>query len=304
MLSDYIVKSENHRYIFEAEDSLINKIYMFQFVNTYISNFVCIFYYQSFYQLQYNMCVVMVFMQVIWNGGEYLYLYFTTNAALKKVDRLFDDAIKEKLKKGKLTAIEIADLHVHRTIEQQCKMKAPPKTLVFFYNEAIIQMGYIALFAVALPLAPVFSLLTNLLEIKIKLATMTEYGKRAISQGSSGIGNWSSIMSFISFIAIPINLSILIYARSPSVEVGWGQNIESLDFEEESTMSQFLIKMNPERWTKYNILLLAVVLEHVIIGLKSAIAILIPDLPQSVIVAEVRRKDQIKAAQDEINAST
>lgn len=42
------------------------------------------------------------------------------------------------------------------------------------------------------------------------------------------------------------------------------------------------MKQNPERWTKYNILLLAVIIEHGIIGLKAVIATLIPDVPKGV----------------------
>ena len=48
-------------------------------------------------------------------------------------------------------------------------MKPAANTLVFYYNEAIIQLGFIAFFAVSFPFAPLFSFLTNLLEIMIKL---------------------------------------------------------------------------------------------------------------------------------------
>ena len=47
-LCNVLVKNENHRYVSDVEDSLINKVYMFQFINTYISNFLYIFYYQNF----------------------------------------------------------------------------------------------------------------------------------------------------------------------------------------------------------------------------------------------------------------
>ena len=46
-----LVYRENHRYEHKLENSLINKFYMFQFVNTYISFFVFIFYHQSFKKL-------------------------------------------------------------------------------------------------------------------------------------------------------------------------------------------------------------------------------------------------------------
>ena len=94
-------------------------------------------------------------------------------------------------------------------------MVALPKTLVYYYNEAIIQMGFVALFAVVFPIAPLFSFLTNLLQIKLKLKLMTKYGRRGIAEESNGIGNWSSVTEFISVIAVPINMCILIYARNP-----------------------------------------------------------------------------------------
>ena len=97
-------------------------------------------------------------------------------------------------------------------------MAAAPNLYFLWYNEGIIQLGFIAFFAVAFPFAPLFSFLTNLLEIKIKLRFMEEYGRRNLSYCASGIGNWMPIVSFISFFAIPINLSILLFARSPSNE--------------------------------------------------------------------------------------
>ena len=69
--------------------------------------------------------------------------------------------------------MSLADLTMHRDIEKQLMMKPASKTLVFYYNEAVIQLGFIAFFAVAFPFAPLFSFLTNLLEIKIKLNTLT-----------------------------------------------------------------------------------------------------------------------------------
>ena len=56
-----IVVSENHRYESSFENSMINKIYMFNFINTYIGNFVAIVYNQNFVSLQLNLIIVMIF---------------------------------------------------------------------------------------------------------------------------------------------------------------------------------------------------------------------------------------------------
>ena len=57
-------------------------------------------------------------------------------------------------------------------------MKPAQTTLVYAYNEAVIQMGFISFFAVSFPFAPIFSFFTNLLSIKLKLKLMTKYGRR------------------------------------------------------------------------------------------------------------------------------
>ena len=97
----------------------------------------------------------------------------------------------------------------------------PTSTLVHYYNEAAIQLGFIAFFTTVFPFAPLFSLLTNLLEIAIKMQHMSKYGRRNFAQGTSGIGSWNSIMSFISYVAIPINVLVLLLCRFPSVRVGY-----------------------------------------------------------------------------------
>jgi len=50
---------------------MINKIYMFQFVNTYISNFVAISYNQNYATLTTNLAIVMIFKQVFMNLLEF-----------------------------------------------------------------------------------------------------------------------------------------------------------------------------------------------------------------------------------------
>jgi len=82
-------------------------------------------------------------------------------------------------------------------------------------------MGFVALFAVAFPIAPIFSFLTNLMQIFLKLKQMTKYDRRDIADEANSIGNWDSVTEFISFIAVPVNLSILIFARNPAAgEIG------------------------------------------------------------------------------------
>jgi hypothetical protein len=67
------------------------------------------------------------------------------------------------------------------------------------------------MFANTFPLAPIFSLFTNLLEIKIKLNSMCFYSQRTKPEGASGIGAWLPIMEFLAVICIPVNCAIIYF---------------------------------------------------------------------------------------------
>lgn len=57
-----LVNSENHRENMSFENSLINKIYMFQFINAYISTYLLCFWTKDFYNAMYNLVIVIVCM--------------------------------------------------------------------------------------------------------------------------------------------------------------------------------------------------------------------------------------------------
>lgn len=138
-----------------------------------------------------------------------------------------------------------------------------------------------------------------MLEIVIKLNLMADYGRRNVALCSNGIGNWNSIMNFISLFAIPINMCVILFARSPPTKVGFNQDLDTIPLEEQSAMTQFLMQREPF-WTRTNIVLLAVGVEHMVIGLKIVLAILIPDVPGHVQRSEDRRPEVIQQAQREL----
>lgn len=85
----------------------------------------------------------------------------------KAATQVYDEAIAKA--EDRVTEME---LKMRKEIEQQLYMNRPPQNLINYYTEGMVQFGYLAMFANSLPLAPLFSFLTNLLEIKIKLDNM------------------------------------------------------------------------------------------------------------------------------------
>lgn len=81
----FLVESENHRYAEEFENSLINKIYMFYFINAYISNYIYAFWRRDFLNVAINLIIVMVGTQVATNVVEYCTDRFWTKHKVDKV---------------------------------------------------------------------------------------------------------------------------------------------------------------------------------------------------------------------------
>lgn len=240
----------------------------------------------------------MVFKQLLINLYEYWSEKYFVGKKLRAVDELF----AAKIAQADLEEEDVycADLKMHCEIEKQLAMKPATQSLVGYYNEGVIQLGFIAFFATAFPFAPLFSFLTNLLEIKIKLQHISIFGRRNVAEGTSGIGNWSPIMSFVSYFAIPANVVILLYCRFPTVTVGASQKHSTLPIEEEGLLVQFLYNRDPAFWDRTTIIVFAIMVEHAVIALKIVIALIIPDVPHKVQQDEVRREKIIEKAQTEL----
>ena len=135
-------------------------------------------------------------------------------------------------------------------------------------------------------MAPLFSFITNFIEIRVKLQSMTKYSQRTYAEGASGIGAWLPVMELISLVCIPINVGMIMWTGNYDIE-----NREPLD----STLVQELraINSDPDRWTNYHILFLLIILEHIVICAKVIIAVIIPDVPQTVLYEEYKL-EQVK----------
>ena len=109
-------------------------------------------------------------------------------------------------------------------------------------------------------------------------------------------------MSSIVFIAIPINLCVLFYARNPGERaIGALQDMDTIEVEKQSAVIQYLFKRS-DFWTRANIPILFIVVEHAMIFIQSFLSFLIPELPDNVIKAERTSKHLSKKAQKEFNS--
>ena len=93
---------------------MIHKIYIFQFVNNYISCFVFIFYFQDFKKLQTQLITTMVIKQFFIVAAEYAARKLLTHVQRKRVEKSFAEKLESIDKKDLVT---IADLNLHKNVE-------------------------------------------------------------------------------------------------------------------------------------------------------------------------------------------
>jgi len=58
----------------------------------------------------------------------------------------------------------------------------------------------------AFPLAPLFALLNNLVEIRLDAKKLTEDTRRPLAKRASSIGIWSDILNFLVHVAVICNV--------------------------------------------------------------------------------------------------
>ena len=116
IISTKLVIAENHRYESEFENSIANKTYLFNFVNTYISNFVVICYNQNFSSLATNLIIVMIGKQVVINSYEYLSERISIGGKIRKSDDLFVSRLEEA--KMNEDTLQVAHIKMHKEINQ------------------------------------------------------------------------------------------------------------------------------------------------------------------------------------------
>ena len=66
--------------------------------------------------------------------------------------------------------------------------------LFYEYIELVIQYGFITIFVVAFPLAPLFALLNNIFELRLDARKILVYHRRPVAHRVRDIGIWVDIM--------------------------------------------------------------------------------------------------------------
>ncbi|KAH6923688.1 hypothetical protein HPB50_005150 [Hyalomma asiaticum] len=205
----------------EYEDSFTFKMFLFTFLNTYSSLIYIAFFKGRFsghpgkegtlfgysldkceggclYEVCVQLAIVMVGKQVINNIqeiGQPLVMNWWRSWRRDHMTRDSGD------RRGSVTRWE-ADY-----------VLAQWHTLSLFdeYLEMAIQFGFVTLFVAAFPLAPLFALLNNIVEIRLDAYKYTSQMRRPLAERVPNIGAWQVILKGVSVFAVICNAFLIAY---------------------------------------------------------------------------------------------
>ncbi|KAJ3002429.1 UNVERIFIED_CONTAM: Anoctamin-7 [Siphonaria sp. JEL0065] len=146
----------------------------------------------------------------------------------------------------------------------------------------VIEFGYVVLFSLAFPLAPLFALASNFLEVRLAAYRLVVESKRPFAMRASDIGAWKGILDALAKLGILVNALII------SISSGYFQ-------------TTFLAAFADSWASKLGIqLAFVLIFEHVVLGVTAAVEWMIPEEPSNIRNALQREKYLKRVANGEI----
>jgi hypothetical protein len=211
LVADKLNNWENHRTQSDWENALIAKTFLFKFINSYNSLFYIAFFKRFDLGCKEDdpNCLVELSVQ--------LAIIFGSAIIVNNGVELTAPLIKNLLRTRQNVAMEAEA----SAAPQKKEESLPEKEFVLEvystlpdFDEMVVQFGYVTLFVVAFPLAPVMAIFNNYFEIRLDAKKLTALCQRPNPLGAATIGTWMDILTVVSFIAVLVNTLIVIFFSS------------------------------------------------------------------------------------------
>ena len=83
----------------------------------------------------------------------------------------------------------------------------PCLTAPCLFSHAVIQFGFVTIFVASFPLAPLFAIINNVLEMRLDARKLLVFYRRPVGQRVRDIGIWYRILNTIGKLAVLSNVS-------------------------------------------------------------------------------------------------
>ncbi|XP_077205145.1 anoctamin-7 [Paroedura picta] len=328
-LAQFLTKWEMHRTQTMYEDAFTFKVFVFEFVNFYSSPIYIAFFkgrfvgYPGHYskllgirnedcgpggcliELAQELLVIMVGKQIINNVQEIL---------IPKVKTWWHR--RHRLSKTRWNKEDPEGL-MNPLWEKDYEL-LPYAGLFAEYLEMVLQFGFITIFVAACPLAPLFALLNNWVEIRLDAQKFVCEYRRPVVERAQGIGIWFNILEVITHLAVISNAFLIAftcdflprlyyqYTRASNlqgyVDFTLAYAPKSFVLENNATCRYRAYRENSGRYSLVYWNLLAIRLgfiiafEHVVFFIARLIDMMVPDIPETVAIKVKREQYLAKQA--------
>lgn len=250
--SIFFTERENHRLESEYEESLIAKLFLFQFINSYAMLFYIAFFRTMIGdeceggqgcmgELSLALFVIFGFRLIYINVEELLWPIVEPHVrlTLKSLKHKFvqwyneefpeedtpENVVLEHIQRS-LAEENEREAHLARRRELTAKMTPTEKEFdldaytkmmqsIDEFAELSIQFGYVTLFVAAFPLAPLFAVASNFFKIKIDAYKLLCTMQRPMPSSDDGIGIWLDVFQIVSLVAVITNSGIIAFSMNP-----------------------------------------------------------------------------------------
>uniref|UniRef100_A0A672ZYG7 Anoctamin n=1 Tax=Sphaeramia orbicularis TaxID=375764 RepID=A0A672ZYG7_9TELE len=314
MLAHILTRWEMHRTQSKYEDMFILKVFVFQIINFYSSPVYIAFFKGCG-------CDSMLWCQC---GAGGCLIELAQEMLVIMVGKQLINNIKEFVSPPKEGGEKEEEEE-----EMQRKEQVPPwekdyqllvcEGLFSEYLEMVLQFGFITIFVAACPLAPLFALVNNWVEIRLDAQKfVTEY-RRPVVERAQDIGVWLTILQFITHAAVLSNAFLISFTSSFLPRLYYRYTKDNtltgfINFTLATSPSNFNQQHNhtscryrslrdeqgeylPEYYHLLAIRLsFVIVFEHVVFSIGRLIDVMVPDIPEEVEVKMKREHYMAKMA--------
>lgn len=210
-----LTDAENQRTDTQYEDSMIIKLFVFQFINSYASFFFLAFiaayignssdddnnegecgYHDCMQPLSINLAIIFGTRLTLRNFLDIFLPYLKFKHKFQQETQGVENA------EGRLTPAE----RQYMLINYDGLVEG-----INNYADTAIQYGYSLLFVTALPCAAFFSLISNYFKVKLNAWKLSAFYQRPVPSGAQDIGTWMTIFQFISVAAVITNGGLICF---------------------------------------------------------------------------------------------
>ena len=250
ILARQVCDFENHRTDASFQQSLTVKVFLFQLINGNVALFHTAFVQRNRIKLYTLLFTIMVSKQVV-NTVKQIVL-----PAMKYKSKDWCGSSKDRVEDSVLPTTKEKEHKRNISYLRENNIRGRYDGILDDYAELIQQFSYLINFSAAFPLAPVISLIVNIVQSYGEMNLYLNYIERPTPKVVDSIGkSWVRVLEFLALLAVVCNFALIYFTLSDSNTVSTSPNAIHLD--------------------PFNLVLL----EHAMIGIKICLAVFISDTP-------------------------